>query len=187
MSSSSLVYQRSHDSVKPGSDINSCGRLSYLCLLTVIHLVKWKQPEVKLNDAIVTTFWGINKATLNLCPGKRWSAVLTCRGLICGAAATSVFLCWFCTPADVCRMYLPVDTSQRLQTGGWLWKLFVTEYTRSTRTWTQHWTCLVALTGCVITGVVMVSQLLSLIFNLWNTRVTNNTNVGCVSLAYWHT
>lgn len=106
-------------------------------------------------DATETTPWGINQSKLDQRAGKRWFLPLTLRGL-CTTTAASAFSCLVWTYLDGSHMRPPANKSQRLQTGGWLWKLFVTEYTRSTRIWMQHWTCLVAMTGCVIIGVVMV-------------------------------
>lgn len=166
-SSSSLVYQESHDCDKPGKQNPQLRQVLSLHIHGQVnhssHLSRFSsemKPRRDTWNAIKTTFRSNKSASVTQQYREKLvsGAVVGCG--LCTSAATSVFFSWLCTPVDVSHMFPPATRSQRLQTGGWLWKLSVTGYTRSTNISMQLWTCLGAMTDCVITGVVMVRFLL---------------------------
>lgn len=143
---------RLRDGVKPGSDVIRCDRQA--CTSTAV--LGWNENKRNSN---LRCYWYnfLRKKSFELsrCFGRVSRRAWLLNGL-CAITATSLCFCCVFAFVDVCLVCLPANKSQTRQTGEWLWKLFVTEYTKSTRTWTQHWTCSVAMTGCVITDAVTV-------------------------------
>lgn len=132
-------HHRSRDKLKAGSDLRSYdrgGKLTRSFSVVVCFEMKSRFDTWHGTNRTIRGITGGKKR--NQCaarhpdpPPRTWSGL--CTTTVFFAFSSRVGSVW-----SVPSLWPPTTMNQKRRTGGWLWKLSVMEYTRSTRTWTQH-------------------------------------------------